>query len=264
MKILAIIGSPRKKGNTYRVVEQIKGHLLEYDNSIDFEHLFLRDYNLQMCTGCFACIGQGEDKCPLKDDRELIEAKLSAVEGIILAAPTYAMGVPGIMKNFIDRFAHTCHRPKFFDKAFLDVTTIGASRGMDLTLKQLAVLTGGGKLVKKLGVASPPIAMAGYAKKTRKNIEKASRAFYAALKKKEKKLPGVADWAWFHSFKSLCSYEDYQKICPADCAYYKDKKEYFYQINGHNLRRLFGRIFGGIMRLSFGFIIEKKKENIER
>ncbi len=259
MKILAIIGSPRKKGNTYHVVEQIKEHLLEYDKSIDFEYLFLRDYNLQMCTGCFICIGQGENKCPLKDDRMLIQARMSEAEGIIYAAPTYAKGVPGLMKNFIDRFAHTCHRPDFFDKVFLTVTTIGASKGMELTLEQLAVLTGGGRLAGKLGVPSPPIAMAGYAKKAKKNIEKASKAFYTALNKKDKKLPGVEEWAWFHSFKSLCSLEDYQKICPADYAYYKEKKEYFYQINGHIIRRMFGKLFGSVMRLSFGFIIKKKK-----
>ena len=260
MKILAIIGSPRKKGNTYRVVEQIKEKMLEYDNSIDFEYLFLRDYNLQMCTGCFACIGQGEDSCPLKDDRQLIEARMSEAEGIIFAAPTYAMGVPGLMKNFIDRFAYTCHRPYFFDKVFMAVTTIGASRGMKLTLEQLAVLTGGGKLVKKLGVAMPPIPMAGYAQKAKRDIEKASKAFYAALKKRDKKLPGLADWAWFHSFKSLCSVEAYQKVCPADCSYYREKEEYFYPMAGHPIRRLLGKIFGGIMRLSFRFIIKKGKE----
>ena len=36
MKILAIMGSPRKKGNTYRIVEQVKENLKAYYKSIDF------------------------------------------------------------------------------------------------------------------------------------------------------------------------------------------------------------------------------------
>ncbi|MHB1043940.1 MAG: flavodoxin family protein [Eubacteriales bacterium] len=87
MKVLAIIGSPRKIGNTYHVVEQIKENMMKFDKSIDFEYLFPRDYNLMMCTGCFACISQGEDKCPLKDDHAILEAKMSEADGIIFAAP---------------------------------------------------------------------------------------------------------------------------------------------------------------------------------
>lgn len=258
MKVLAIIGSPRKMGNTYRVVEQIKENMMKFDKNIDFEYLFPRDYNLMMCTGCFACISQGEDKCPLKDDHAILEAKMSEADGIIFAAPTYTMGVPGIMKNFIDRFAYTCHRPYFFDKVFLAVTTIGGIRGMKPALEQLAILTGGGRLAKKLGVPAPPIAMAGFAKKAKKNINKASKAFYLALQKHTRKLPGLSDWAWFHSLKSLCSVESYRKVCPADYFYYKEKKEYFYPLAGHNVRRLIGKVFKGLMQVSLGFLIEKQ------
>jgi multimeric flavodoxin WrbA len=259
MKVLAIIGSPRKTGNTYRVVEQIKENLLKYNKSIDFEYLFLRDYDLLTCIGCHLCIFQGKDKCPLKDDRSVIESKMSEADGIIYAAPTYTLGVPGLMKNFIDRFAYTCHRPYFFDKVFMAVTTVGGVKGMRPALEQLAILAGGGRLVKKLGLSSPPIPMGGSAQKAAKKIEKASKAFYSALEKPRKKLPGLADWAWFHSFKSLSSVEAYQKVCPADYAYYKERTEYFYPLAGHNVRRLFGKMFKGLMQLSFGFLIEKKK-----
>jgi multimeric flavodoxin WrbA len=240
------------------VVEQIKENMLKYDKGIDFEYLFVRDYSLLMCTGCFLCISQGEDKCPLKDDRKAIASRMSEAEGIIFAAPTYAMGVPGLMKNFIDRFAYTCHRPVFFDKVFMAVSTVGGVRGMKPTLEQLAILSGGGRLVKKLGVSSPPILMTGYAEKAKRKIEKASKAFYLALKKQDRKLPGLADWAWFHSFKSLCSFEAYQKVCPADYSYYKEKREYFYPLTGHRMRRLLGKAFKGLMRLSLSFLIKKE------
>ena len=258
MKILAIMGSPRKKGNTYRVVEQVRENLAEYDKNIEFEYIFLQDQNFQMCKGCFACISQGADKCPLKDDRAEIESKMLKADGIILASPSYAMGVTGLMKNFIDRFAYTLHRPLFFDSAFLAVTTIGGFRGIKETLNQLAILSAGSKQVTKLGVAIPPIKMAGFEKKAAKNIKKASADFYRSLQKKNRKLPGFGDWGYFHAFKTMAAYQSYQKVCPADDSYYKGKEEYFYPLKGHFLRRLVGKLFGGLMRFSFRFIIEEK------
>jgi hypothetical protein len=66
------------------------------------------------------------------------------------------------------------------------------------------------------------------------------------------------DWGWFHAFKTLCSFESYQKACPADVAYYKDKEEYFYPLDGHYLRRLFGKMMRGIFKLSFGVMVKKE------
>lgn len=255
MKVLAIIGSPRKAGNTYHVVAQIKENMLGIDPSLDFEYLFLKDIDLRMCTGCFACISRGEDKCPLKDDRNFVKAKLLEADGIIFAAPSYATGVPALMKNFIDRFAFTCHRPCFFDKTILAVTTIGASRGMKQTLDQLAVLSGGGRLIR-LGIPTPPIPMPG-AGKTKKKVAGASAAFQSNLRKQEKRLPGIEDWAWFYAFKTLCTIESYRKECPADIAYYSDKEEYFYPLERHYARRLLGKAFRIIFKLSIARMVDK-------
>ena len=254
MKISAVIGSPRKMGNTYRVVEQVRKNLMKLDMDIEFEYIFLRDVDLKMCNGCFACISHDAGKCPLKDGRKEVEAALNSSDGIIFAAPGYAMGVPGLMKNFIDRFAYTCHRPSFFDKAVLLVTTIGSSRGMKQTLDQLAVLSGGGRKIR-LGITTPPIPMKG-AEKAEKKIEKASREFHKALKK-GKKLPGAEDWVWFYAFKTFCSVKAYQKVCPGDVSYYKDKKEYFYPLKGHYLRRLLGRTFKVMLKLGIGLMAGK-------
>jgi multimeric flavodoxin WrbA len=125
------MGSPRKKGNTYHVVERIKERLLAFDDSIEFEYLFLKDCDLKPCTGCFACIAKGESLCPLKDDRDMIMSKMMEADGIIFAAPCYGLGVPAVMKNFIDRFSYTLHRPRFFDKCFLAVATVGGVMGYE-------------------------------------------------------------------------------------------------------------------------------------
>jgi multimeric flavodoxin WrbA len=46
MKILAVIGSPRK-GNTYKVVQLIEQKMKEL-GEIDFEYLFLKDIGLKV------------------------------------------------------------------------------------------------------------------------------------------------------------------------------------------------------------------------
>ena len=102
MKVLAIIGSP-KKGNSYRITQQVENLLKSYSRSenigkvdLEFDYLFLKETNLEMCTGCFACIPYGEDKCPLKDSRDDIEKRILASDGIILVSPVYSMNVTSV------------------------------------------------------------------------------------------------------------------------------------------------------------------------
>jgi multimeric flavodoxin WrbA len=263
MKVLAIMGSPRKKGNTFQAVARVKDILSSLDKSLDFEYLFLADCRLEMCKGCFTCFAKGEDKCPLKDDRDLIYSKMTEADGIILAAPTYAMGVPALMKNFIDRLAYTLHRPCFFDKAFLAVSTVGGVMGMKQALEQLALLSSGAKKALRLGVPMPPICMPMLEKKATKRIRKTTGQFYKAMQKTKRKLPGFADFAYFGAFKTMSAFESYKNACPADNAYYQHRSAYFYPIEGHAVRRFFGRLFIAVMRLSFKMIVKDKQPDTQ-
>jgi len=67
MKILGISGSPRK-GNCFAAFNSIKEHYPE----IEFKTIMLNDMNFEQCKGCYLCVMKGEDKCPIKDDREMI------------------------------------------------------------------------------------------------------------------------------------------------------------------------------------------------
>jgi len=260
MKVLAIMGSPRKRGHTFQAVERVRDILMGLDQNLDFECLFLSDCRLDMCKGCFTCFAKGEDKCPLKDDRDLIYSKMTEADGIILAAPTYAMGVPALMKNFIDRLAYTLHRPCFFDKTFLAVSTVGGVMGMKQALAQLTLLSSGARKSLKLGVPMPPVPMPGLKKKAAKNIRKSAKQFYGAMQATMRKLPGFADFAYFGAFKTMTAYGSYKDACPADFAYYKNKSTYFYPIKGHVVRQLLGSVLKGLMSLSFKLIIKDEEQ----
>ncbi len=131
MKILALVSSYRKKGNTARIVQMIESHMAaiaaRQDEALEFETLYLAHMDLQMCRGCRTCFDRGEDKCPLKDDLPAIKAKMDAADGLILASPVYVNDVNGVAKNWMDRLAYVCHRPAFAGKCAYLVATVADS-----------------------------------------------------------------------------------------------------------------------------------------
>jgi len=99
MKILAINGSRRKKGNTNYLIQS----LLEPSGKGDVqtEVISLGDYNIGACTGCEGCRSSWE--CVIKDDFAQVVKKIDDADGIVLASPTYWYSVTSDMKRFIDR-----------------------------------------------------------------------------------------------------------------------------------------------------------------
>ncbi len=75
MKIVAIIGSPHK-GNTLKITQQVEENMKNLGD-VKFDYLFLKDIDLKQCTGCFNCLRNGKEFCPLKDDRDRILEQLN-------------------------------------------------------------------------------------------------------------------------------------------------------------------------------------------
>jgi len=240
MKVLAIIGSP-KKGNSYRITQQVENRLKSYaisDNigkvDLEFNYLFLKETNLEMCKGCFACIPRGEDKCPLKDSRADIENRILASDGIILVSPVYSMNVSWLMKNFMDRFAYTLHRPIFVNQKLMLLVTAGEV-GLKETLNSLSYTLGGSDLVAKLAVKTPPFKYRPkYEEKIAHDVDKASQKFYRSLKS-DKPLPSTfLNVMWFQAFKTQS--EKTKHHFPADYDFYEDKEYFFYETKVNPLK----------------------------
>lgn len=206
MKILAVIGSPRKNGNSYRVVSQIE-ECLKKSGEIEFECLYLADMKLETCRGCGLCLKVGEDKCPHKDDREMIERKLLDSDGIIFVSPVYAMNMTALFKNFMDRFAFTMHRPRFFKQHALIVCVTGAA-GLEETISSISALRYCGfNIIGSFGVI--PSGFARIPKNEKEKIHKkilaASSKLYKAIKENRGHCP---------SFNSLMQFRIQQAIFP--------------------------------------------------
>ena len=99
MKVLGVVGSFRKNGNTDILVNKV----LEGVKScgIETECIYLFDFNFKDCIGCEGCAKT--NKCVIKDEMQDIYRLLEKSDGIVLGSPTYFYNVTGDIKKFLDR-----------------------------------------------------------------------------------------------------------------------------------------------------------------
>ncbi len=100
MTILALMGSPRKKGNTDLLLDQILKAGRELGEKV--EKLFLYDHEILPCIDCRKC-KKGEFSCPLTDGMREIYPKLIESDLIVFGTPLYWYGPTGKMKLLMDR-----------------------------------------------------------------------------------------------------------------------------------------------------------------
>ena len=223
IKILAICGSPRK-GNTYEILE-----VLAYSHpEIDFEILMLSEQHLKDCFGCYSCINNGEDSCPLKDDRNLIIEKMKSADGLVFASPTYARTVSALMKKFVERSSFLAHRPIFFGKYAMALATC-AGFGGDLTCNYLK------ENFTQCGFQFVPSVVLMVATKSekesnsnRRKVLKAFKKLIAAIQSKKIAKPSMGQLVYFNIFKAISELNKLKGW--ADYEFYKDKHGYYYDI----------------------------------
>lgn len=99
MKILGIVCSPRKEGNTEILVEEALSAAREKGAQTDV--VLVADKQISPCDACGACAGDGV--CVVEDDMQDIYAKLEDADGIIFGTPVYFINVSAQAKAVMDR-----------------------------------------------------------------------------------------------------------------------------------------------------------------
>lgn len=100
MKILALIGSPRKGGNTDILVDkflegtEMKGHV--------YEKIYLYKYNISSCIECNNC-KKNNCVCTIKDEMQEVYPKIDTSDVVVFGTPNYWFGPSAKMKLLIDR-----------------------------------------------------------------------------------------------------------------------------------------------------------------
>lgn len=99
-KVLVLSSSPRRGGNSDRLCDRFMEGAREAGHEV--EKVFLRDFEINYCTGCNSCFN-GDKPCPQHDDAAGVLARMVAADVIVMASPVYFYTVCAQMKTLIDR-----------------------------------------------------------------------------------------------------------------------------------------------------------------
>jgi len=136
-KIIAIYGSPRRKGNTSALLKKaVEG---ARDSGAEVEEIVLRDLKMSPCLEIYGCKQAGE--CAIKDDFQMVRDKILDSQGLMLASPVFFYAVSSHTKILMDRFQSLWVKRNWVEKAPRDDQIIkrkglfisaGATRGKKL------------------------------------------------------------------------------------------------------------------------------------
>jgi multimeric flavodoxin WrbA len=99
MKIVGILGSPRKNGNTEILLDVALEEALK--NGALVSKISLRSKVIAPCKGCLKCVKTGT--CVIKDDMREIYKKILDSDGILWATPVYFWSMASQTKIVMDR-----------------------------------------------------------------------------------------------------------------------------------------------------------------
>jgi NAD(P)H-dependent FMN reductase len=100
LKVLAIAGSPRRGGNTDRLLDQAAAGAARQGAQV--KQIVLSDLDIAPCLHCDGCIQTG-GICVIEDDMQWIHNDLREYDRFILASPIFFMGITAQAKAMIDR-----------------------------------------------------------------------------------------------------------------------------------------------------------------
>lgn len=104
MKVIAINGSPRKKGNTAELLKRALEGAEEGGAKTKLYHLYDLEYT--GCVSCFACKKKGNDckgLCVVKDDLKDVLEEILKCDALLIGSPIYFSDVTGEIRSFLER-----------------------------------------------------------------------------------------------------------------------------------------------------------------
>lgn len=129
-QVVAVIGSPRRRGNTVALVDAVLEELERC--GCRCTRIMLADLRIDACDGHENCGERAE--CPHDDDMPGVLDEVYAAEGLILATPVYYENVSGQMKTFIDRNATRYYHDQWLAPKVVGLIAVAAETGLDDTL----------------------------------------------------------------------------------------------------------------------------------
>jgi multimeric flavodoxin WrbA len=99
VKVLGIMGSPRRQSNTDILLDRALEGASEAGAEV--EKVLVSKLKISPCLEIYACRKDGN--CPIKDDMQLLYRKLLEADHVILASPIFFYGITSQAKAVVDR-----------------------------------------------------------------------------------------------------------------------------------------------------------------
>ncbi|MFP4428992.1 MAG: flavodoxin family protein [Desulfovermiculus sp.] len=98
--LVALYGSPRRQGNTSRLLQEAVQGAREAGAGV--QEFVLRELKISPCLELYHCKKEGE--CSIKDDFQMVRDAVLKSQGLMLASPIFFYSVTAQTKAFMDRF----------------------------------------------------------------------------------------------------------------------------------------------------------------
>lgn len=133
MKILGISCSPRIKGNTVVLLEEVfRGARQE---GAETELYSVSDKKIEPCQGCMSCWETGE--CVIEDDMKDLSDRMISADGIVFGTPVYFYNMTAQAKAIIDRTIALNRPERNLANKVGAVVAVAGSLGLVSALKDL-------------------------------------------------------------------------------------------------------------------------------
>jgi multimeric flavodoxin WrbA len=134
MKVIAISGSPRSKGNTERLAQQALDAIAA--EGVETELISLAGMTINPCDACMACASS--PTCSIEDDFGPVYKKMVEASGIIMASPVYFGSATANIKALMDRAGYVArHNGNLFARKVGGPMVVARRAGQNFTFAQL-------------------------------------------------------------------------------------------------------------------------------
>ncbi len=100
-KVLVLLGSPRRKGNSAILAEKIAEGAKSKGASVNT--VFLHGLNIASCTACYACQKPKSKGCSIDDDMQPLYRAMLEADAWVIASPVYWFTLSSQTKLWMDR-----------------------------------------------------------------------------------------------------------------------------------------------------------------
>ena len=100
-QVIVLLGSPRRKGNSALLAEQITKGAKSAKAKV--ETIYLQGKKIAPCRACMTCKKANSKGCAIQDDMRELYPKLIKADAWVIASPVYWFNMSAQTKIFLDR-----------------------------------------------------------------------------------------------------------------------------------------------------------------